>query len=83
MDNFLSILHNIIMDKNKELLEKIAIAVRTERFKQKLTQEDLAQLTGLSVNLISNVENAKQDTRICNVNTIAMSLGKELKEFID
>jgi transcriptional regulator with XRE-family HTH domain len=81
MDNILSIFNNIIMDKNKELLEKIAIIVRTERFKQKLSQEDLAILTGLSVNFISNVENAKQDIRICNASAIAKALGKDLKDF--
>lgn len=78
----LSIFHNKIMDKNRELLEKIAINVRTERFKQKLSQGELAELTGLSMNFISNIENAKQDVRICNVNTIAIALGKELKDLI-
>lgn len=78
----MSIFNNKIMDKNKELLEKIAINVRTERFKQKLSQEKLAELTGLSINFISNVENAKQDVRICNINIIAIALGKELKDFI-
>jgi len=80
MDNVKSIFNNIIMDKNKELLEKIAITIRTERFKQKLSQDDLAELTGLSVNFISNVENAKQDIRICNVAIIAKALGKDLKD---
>ena len=82
MDNTLSMINNIIMNKNNELLEKIAINIRTERFKQKLSQEDLAELTGLSVNFISNVENAKQDIRICNANAIAIALGKDLKDFI-
>ncbi len=82
MDKDLSIFNNIIMDKNRELLEKLAITVRTERFKRKLSQEDLAQLSGLSVNLISNVENAKQDIRICNANAIAKAFGKNLKDLI-
>ena len=69
------------MDKNKELLEKIAINIRTERFKQKLSQEDLATLSGLSVNFISNIENAKQDIRVCNLNTIAEALNKTISEF--
>ncbi len=70
------------MDKNQELLEKIALNVRNERFKQKLSQEDLANLTGLSVNFISNIENAKQNVRICNVNSVAIALGKTLKDLI-
>lgn len=69
------------MDKNKELLEKIAINIRTERFKQKLSQEDLASLSGLSVNFISNIENAKQDIRVCNLNSIAEALHKTISEF--
>lgn len=74
--------NNIFMDKNQELLEKIALNVRNERFKQKLSQEDLAQLTGLSVNFISNIENAKQNVRICNVNSVAIALGKTLRDLI-
>ena len=70
------------MDKDKELLEKIAINIRTERFKQKISQEELAFLSGLSVNFISNVENAKQDIRICNLNAIASALKKNLEDFI-
>ena len=70
------------MDKDKELLEKIAINIRTERFKQKISQEELAYLSGLSVNFISNVENAKQDIRICNLNAIAAALKKNLEDFI-
>lgn len=70
------------MDKNQELLEKIALNVRNERFKQKLSQEDLANLTGLSVNFISNIENAKQNVRICNVNSVAIALNKTLKDLI-
>lgn len=70
------------MDENKELLEKIAINVRNERFKQKLSQEDLANLAGLSVNFISNIENAKQNVRICNVNSVAIALNKTLKDLI-
>ncbi len=70
------------MDKNRELLEKIAINVRNERFRQKLSQEELAEKAGLSVNFISNIENAKQDVRICNVNSVAIALNKSLKDLI-
>ena len=74
--------NNSNMNKDKELLEKIAINVRTERFKQKISQEKLAELSGLSINFISNVENAKQDIRICNLNSIAIALNKKLEMFI-
>lgn len=74
--------NNINMDKNKELLEKIAINVRTERFKRKLSQENLAEMTGLSVNSISNIENAKQDVRICSVNAIAIALNMTFAQII-
>jgi len=70
------------MDENKELLEKIALNVRNERFRQKLSQEELASLAGLSVNFISNIENAKQNVRICNVNSVAIALKKTLKDLI-
>jgi transcriptional regulator with XRE-family HTH domain len=68
--------------KDKELLEKIALNVKAERFKQKITQEHLAELSNLSINCISNIENAKQDVRICSMNAVALALGKELKDLI-
>lgn len=71
------------MDKNRKLLEKIAINVRNERFRQKMSQNDLAEKAKLSVNFISNIENAKQDVRICNVNSVAIALGKNLKDLIE
>ncbi|MDD3594076.1 MAG: helix-turn-helix domain-containing protein [Candidatus Gastranaerophilales bacterium] len=70
------------MHDNKQLLEKIAVAVRAERFKQKISQERLAELAGLSVNFISNVENAKQDVRLGNLNAIAHALKKSIKDLI-
>lgn len=82
MYTYLSICNNIKMDENKELLEKIALNVRNERFRQKLSQEELASLAGLSVNFISNIENAKQNVRICNVNSVAIALKKTLKDLI-
>jgi transcriptional regulator with XRE-family HTH domain len=68
--------------KDKELLEKIALNVKAERFKQKITQEHLAELSNLSINCISNIENAKQDVRVCSMNAVALALGKELKDLI-
>ena len=71
---------NKVQNKDKELLEKIAINVRTERFKQKISQEKLAEISGLSVNFISNVENAKQDIRLGNLNAIAFALKKKIED---
>ncbi len=68
--------------KDKELLQKIALNVKMERFKQKITQEYLAELANLSINCISNIENAKQDVRICSINAVARALGKDLKDLI-
>ena len=70
------------MDGSEKLLEIIAINVRNERFKQKLSQDDLANLAGVSVNLISNIENAKQNVGICNLNSIAIALRKNLKDLM-
>lgn len=82
MYKVLSICNNIHMDKQSELFEKIAINVRSFRFVQKLSQEQLAERSGLSVNCISNIENAKQNIQIGTLLKVAKALNKELKDFI-
>lgn len=67
--------------ENKKLLEKIAISVRTERFKRKLSQTTLAEMADLSVNCISNIENGKQETKITTLNAVANALNMKIEEF--
>ena len=71
------------MYENEKLLEKIAINIRSERFKQKLSQQNLSDLTGISINSISNIENAKQDTRISSLNAIADALNIKLSKLFE
>ncbi len=66
---------------NKELMEKIAISVRTERFKRKMSQNELAEIADLSINCISNLENAKQYSKITTLNSVANALGMKLEDF--
>lgn len=66
---------------NKELLEKIAICVRTERFKRKISQTTLAEMADLSVNCISNLENFKQESKITTLNSVANALGMKIEDF--
>lgn len=82
MYKVLSICNNVFMEMQNELFEKIAINVRSFRFVQKLSQEELAERSGLSVNCISNIENAKQNTQIGTLFKVAKALNKELKDFI-
>lgn len=66
---------------DKELLKRIAIKVRTERFERKLSQTSLAELANLSVNCISNLENAKQEVKITTLNAVANCLNMKIEEF--
>ena len=68
------------MIEHEELLKKIAINIRNARFLQKLSQEDLAEKSGLSVNFISNIENAKQDVRLSSLVALANALSKDFSE---
>ncbi len=71
------------MDKNNKLFIKKLIAkkIKNARLEKKLSQEDLARLSGLSVNCISNLENAKQNSRIKSIDLIASALNIPLIDF--
>ncbi len=66
---------------NKELIQTIAISVRTERFKRKMSQNELAEIADLSVNCISNLENGKQQSKITTLNSVANAFGMKLEDF--
>lgn len=47
-------------EKEYEILRKIGANIKAERLKQKLTQSELAERTGISLRHIQNIENGKQ-----------------------
>lgn len=58
----------------KKLREIISSNIRYYRFSNKLTQEDLGELTGLSSRYISDIENNKGNIPIDTLEKIAKTL---------
>lgn len=57
--------------------------IRTVRKAQKVSQEKLAELSGLHPIFISNVENGKVKASICTYNNIANALKMTLSELME
>ena len=58
---------------NKQL-KLIGINIKAERLKNNLSQEQLAELTNISIPTISLIETGKQNTSILNIIEIAKAL---------
>ena len=58
--------------------ESIAAFVRARRTANRMSQRDLAELAGVGVRLISEVERGKATTRMDVVNRVLAVFGKEL-----
>lgn len=66
-----------------DLKRRIAIKIKTARKARKLTQEDLADLIGRSVEAVSNIERAKGLPSLDTLETIAAKLEIPIAEFFD
>lgn len=66
---------------NQEAIEQIANEVRRLRSKQRLSLRQLANRTGLSPSLISQVEHAKSSPSISTVSRLAAALDAPLVQF--
>ena len=53
-------------------------AIRTERKRQGLTQTDLADLCGVSLTFISNLENGKPTAELAKALTVLITLGLDV-----
>lgn len=65
------------MKKDENILE-LGLAIETERKKRSLTQTELAELSGTSINFISQIESGKATAQIGKVLTVLKVLGLEL-----
>jgi transcriptional regulator with XRE-family HTH domain len=69
------------MDK-KELLKKFGKNVKIERIKKDLTQEQFAEILGVSANYIAYIENGRQNMSLGKIlelaNTFNIDIGKLL-----
>ena len=57
---------------------EIGAAIRTERRQQGLTQTELADLCGVSLSFVSNLENGKPTAELAKALTVLTNLGLDL-----
>lgn len=62
---------------NKQL-KLIGINIKAERLKKNISQEDLSEMTNISIPTISLIETGKQNTSILNILEIAKALNVEI-----
>ena len=68
---------------NQRCIEQIAREVRRLRIKKKLSLRELANRTGLSPSLISQVEHAKSSPSIATVSRLAAALDSPMEKFFE
>lgn len=66
-----------------ELLLKLGQKIRFERLKKNLSQDDLADLVGLSKQAISALETGTSNVKFLNLHNIANALDLDLGDFKD
>lgn len=64
-------------------LIKLGQKIKFERIKRNLSQEQLAELSNLSVHGLSNIETGKTDVRYTNLLQIAKAFEMRLCELLD
>lgn len=69
------------MDK-KTLLKKFGKNVKIERIKKDLTQEQLAEIMGVSQNYIANIECGKANMSLAKVLELATFLETEIEKLL-
>lgn len=69
------------MDEQK-ILENFGINFKHYRNKAKMSQDDIAELTGFSKSYISNVESAKHNISLVNALKFAKTINKTIEEMI-
>lgn len=67
----------------EEILLKLGNKIRYERMKQNLSQEDLAELIGLSTPSISTLEKGTSNIKFTTFYKIVKALNLDLSDFLD
>lgn len=73
----------IINQMKDELLLKLGQKIRYERMKRDLSQDNFAELVGLSTQAISAIENGTSNVKFLNLYQIAKVLDMDLGDFSD
>ena len=69
------------MDK-KTLLKKFGKNVKIERIKKDLTQEQLAEIMGVSQNYVANIEGGKANMSLAKILELANFLNIEIEKLL-
>lgn len=67
---------------NKQL-KLIGINIKAERLKKNISQENLAEMTNISIPTISLIETGKQNTSILNIIEIAKALNVDIEVLVN
>ena len=59
-------------------MTELGVLIREERLRQKLTQTDLAGISGVGITFISQLENGKETTEMGRVIRVLTMLGIDL-----
>ena len=68
---------------NENTVTKLGLKIRVERQKQKISQERLAELSGLNRNFIGMIERGETNVTVKNLENIANALKLEIKELFN
>lgn len=68
-----------MLDNNKQALNDLGQAIRSERKSQGLNQTELADLSGASLNFISQLEAGKTTVRLDKVLDVLDTLGMQFR----
>lgn len=64
---------------NREmLLKKFGKNVKIERIKKDLTQEQLAEIMGVSQNFVSNIESGKENMSLAKILELSQYIGTDI-----
>ena len=69
------------MDKI-DIIKQVAEAIRMERFRQRLSQEKLAEMAGISTKYLNSIENEKVNPSITIVVQLCDVLNLQLNQLI-
>ena len=69
------------MDK-KEIIKRVADTIRIERLRKKLSQQDLAEIVGISTKYLNLIENEKSNPTIVIVVQICLALDINLDKLL-
>lgn len=70
------------MIKKGDITKKLALKIKLERTKRNLTQDDVSELSGISKQYYSGIENAKSSPTIETIAAIAEAFGMKIEDLV-